>query len=70
MKLLSQQQATMTITTHPMNPSSCDPHACCLKRVSHKDQEKRAGPKDVLRCKSIPHSAKKNIKYLCATPPQ
>ena len=61
-QLLSLQLATMTPTTQPKNPSSRNPRTSCLKRVSHKGQEKRAGPKDVLRRKRIPRSAKSKTK--------
>ena len=61
-QLLSLQLATMTPTTQPKNPSSRNPRTSCLKRVSHKGQEKRAGPKDALRRKRIPRSAKSKTK--------
>ena len=52
----------MTSTSDTTKPSSCDPRAGCLKRVSHKGLEKRAGSKDDLRRKSIPRSAKIKTK--------
>ena len=55
-------QQLWTSNSDTKNLLSGDPHALRLKSFIQKGQEKRAGPKDVLRRKRIPRSAKSKTK--------